>query len=369
MRQSQHQPEESPDKLSEETQPVRESLETAIAVLSEPVTPAELMPEFETLSAMGNLLGIMQIHAISALTLISSRIWQSYRRQQFAPEFFPEMLSFARGNSQFVRHEFSTPVYSFIHGSQQSGDHQNGQWGGSGFSWGAVGFAREQVMFGLMLSKQKLNLFVSQASAMLRTESQNCYSLFSFKLGNFDVITVGGVSWPDFRYRAEEANDRFVSSQWLGYAALSRRVPTRLAGFGFTVSPSLEILKAYTSTHGHNLSDKLPGAMNIEQVQSEIRVIQTGLTMDFQFGPVNREQIWQIYLGWQTSQGNQTMMFSTEGLPGNYQSGIVPAQNILLNIGASQSLGKLLSVQLSINGSWGNQGNHLGVSVSYSHQF
>ena len=111
------------------------------------------------------------------------------------------------------------------------------------------------------------------------------------------------------------------------------------------------MLKTYTSTHGHNPSGTLLNTVNIERVQSEVRVIQSGFTLDFQFGPVSSQQSWQIYFGWQTCQGSQDMIFNITGFPGNYQSGIAPARNMLMNIGASQSLGKHLSVQLSINSS------------------
>ena len=339
------------------------------AAYTEPERSIELIPEFETLANMANLSGMMQMHTLSGLKLVASRIWQNYSRQRGNPEFFSEILSFAQGNSQFVRHEFSAPVYTFIHGSQQSGDHLEGQWGGSSFSWGAVGFSGEQVMFGLMLSKQKLNLSITGVNTSLRTESQSCYSLLSFKLGQFDVMTVGGISWPDFRYRRNYLNDRFSSSQWLGYAALSRRFVTDISGLGFGISPSLEILKAHTSTYGHTPSGNMAEAPDIERVQSEVKVVQTGLTLDTQFGDKNNPQNWQIYFGWQTIQGNQNMNFNTGGLPDNFQSGIAPARNVLMNVGVSQSLGKHLSVQLSINGSWGDQGNHQGMTINYVQQF
>ena len=108
--------------------------------LSELAGNLELIPEFESLSNMSSLFGVMQIHTLSALNMMSNRIWQNYGRQRGNPEFFPEVLSFAHGNSQFARHEFSVPVYTFIHGSQQSGDYQGGTVGRLRFFMGGYRF-------------------------------------------------------------------------------------------------------------------------------------------------------------------------------------------------------------------------------------
>ena len=346
----------------------------ADSVLDEPVImpflqDTEVMPEFNSLSSINRLSSVLLMDTFSVLKMVGGQVWQRYQQRQSVPDFFPETLSFSQGNSQFVRHEFSSPLYTFINGSQQSGDYHTGSWGGSSFSWGALGFVQERVMLGIILSEQKVNFSDSANNANIRSQGQSCYSLASFQLGSFDTMVVAGVAWPDYRYRHDEINDRFSAAQWSGYASVSRRIPMAFQALDIALSPSLELLKTRTSSYGHQSPDGNSQTMDIDQSQAEINMIQTGFTLDFQYGPANYQQGWQFYLGWQSSQGDQSMGYSLMGLSDVYQSTMTPSSNLLFNIGASQSLGKNLMLQMTINSSWGEKGNHQGLNINYTQQF
>ena len=329
----------------------------------------EVMPEFDSLSSINSLSSILLIDTFSALRNAGGLVWQNYQQQRSASGFFPETLAFSQGNSQFVRHEPSLPFYTFINGSQQTGDYYSGTWGGSSFSWGALGFVKKYVMAGVILAEQKINFIDSISNATIRSQGQSCYSLISFQVGDFNIMTIAGIGWPDFRYHREETNDRFSATQWSGYAAISRKIPLNILTLDTTLSPSFEILKSSSSSYGHSSYDGSYKIMTLEQNLAEISMIKTGFTLDFQYGPTNYQQTWQIYLGWQRSHGNQAMTYTLAGASEHHQSATPPSRNTLLNISASQSLSKNVILQLTINNSWGDEGNHQGININYTQLF